>query len=612
MLSEDLTYNLPGYGLIQPTLFPYAAAVWGFFRDTGHIDRLKRTNQLGVLRNLYPGAHHTRYEYVIAQLALISELCKRRRGQNPLAPLGSKRTDFGTLGAIGTSPSGGEVLQCLTILANVGHLPQTFASQRALLHHLRTCVPARRAFRAGLPRQDRDAFDTVLARFHMYQVHYFIAVFLLERYRRRTDGHQMADFCQKIIRSFRARQLNDHALISLWELHRSVRRVTYLALDSLYTSVPFSLDFAAILLSLEQQADEVFNPFSQFQQALNGFERVMRHSVYLSPNAVIQFSRSTDRAVRECRSAPLGWSSLSALRGMLAPTTVSDDLFDPKRDALPLDWDKTRVLGLWYDFDSRAAPRTVTDTVELEEMLRRRVGPSRCRIGIEWDPATTRLSIGAALAPDLKPNRAMSTAFRIAYELARFESQSRELAGFGWLNDFQDDYENARRLVEFLLRALFGWNNRYRLRAARVRRKYPVVVGTGAARTASILRSFVRDPLTAKVLENPDDLHEIKVVQRTLELIAYQGVLIAFAGRVEVIDPVEGRQLGEFDGVVFLLSENNQIGCALIVEAKNMAHGHTAARHQLKTRLTTLDFPSTRYTLHDVETIGAYATISPL
>src|SRR6266566_717804 len=248
--THDLSYNLPGYGLIQPTLFPYAGAVWQFFDEAGHIERLRRTNQLGALRNLFPGAHHTRYEYVIAQLALISELCKRRRGQNPVAPLGSKRTDFGTLPAIGKAPTGGEVLQCLAILANVGHLPQTFASQRAVIRHLRSNAGAARVFRLGMPREDRTTFDAILGRFQLYKFQYLVALFLLERYRRRRDGHEIADFCQALLRSYMALPTMDEALLALWELHRSVRRVTYLALDSLYTSVPFSLEFASIFLSL--------------------------------------------------------------------------------------------------------------------------------------------------------------------------------------------------------------------------------------------------------------------------------------------------------------------------------------------------------------------------
>ena len=85
--------------------------------------------------------------------------------------------------------------------------------------------------------------------------------------------------------------------------------------------------------------------------------------------------------------------------------------------------------------------------------------------------------------------------------------------------------------------------------------------------------------------------------------------MIAFGGNTELIEPTEGRQLAELDGLVFLLSERNRLGSALIVEAKNIAHGNTAARKQLAKQLAVLGIAEARYTIYDVGTDGAFAAI---
>ena len=294
--GEYLRYNLPGFGPVRIRLFPSAQRVYDFLDQYNHVACLKEIDQLGPIRQVLPGAHHTRYEYLIAQLAIITELC-HLPGQQPAGlSLSRGRDTFGTVDGVDRPPSNGEILMVLALLGNIGHLPSTFSGERALMKFLRDYERPRRAFRIGLPADDREPFDRALEADKIYQFNFYIAAFLLNRYRRRDGGHSMADFGQSIIRSFlnSKRGDSDQSVIALWSLYRSVRRLTYLALDSHYAPVPFSLDLASIFFSLEHFLSDVFPEASAFQQALQRLEVVMRDTVYMGPEQLLNHARVSE------------------------------------------------------------------------------------------------------------------------------------------------------------------------------------------------------------------------------------------------------------------------------------------------------------------------------
>ena len=255
----------------------------------------------------------------MAQLALITELCQLEGPLPTGISLGRDRETFGCIPGY-KAPSNGEILQVLALLGNIGHLATTFSGERAFLKYLRDHPIARRAFRLGLPQEDRAAFDRVLSSFDVYRLHYFVALFLLHRYRRRDGGEEIVAFCQSILRSFISSRESsgDEGVTALWRLYRSMRRLTYVALDSYYAPVPFSLDLASIFFSLKEYLSDVFIEGSAFHDALTRLEGVMQDTVYLAPRTLLNRARLSDSILSglETREAQLG--SITAHWDLLA------------------------------------------------------------------------------------------------------------------------------------------------------------------------------------------------------------------------------------------------------------------------------------------------------
>ena len=73
-MIRTISYNLPGYGFASCYLIGQAIDLMDMLEDAGVLEKMKNTCQLGTMKYIYPGAHHTRYEYVFTQLMLISNV----------------------------------------------------------------------------------------------------------------------------------------------------------------------------------------------------------------------------------------------------------------------------------------------------------------------------------------------------------------------------------------------------------------------------------------------------------------------------------------------------------------------------------------------------------
>lgn len=296
--TKQIKYNLPGVGNINALLFPYGQKIWNFLEHYGHISRLKKVNQLGALRLVFNGAHHSRYEYLITQLAIVSELCKLYGPQDQKFSLSSEIDDFGSIDSLGKPPTKGDILQIYAILSNIGHLPGTFSSERAFLSFLKSDNDLKRVFKYGLSSKDYDDFEEVVNNFSIYKFNTFIASFLLGRYQRKDEGKEVANLCRCIIRSYNNYSSQDDERIKqMWRLYKALRRFVYLALDSLYAPVPFSIDISSLILSIDQYLEDIFYHESPFQIALGQIEDVMRDSIYLSSSSLLQLSKTSNDVI---------------------------------------------------------------------------------------------------------------------------------------------------------------------------------------------------------------------------------------------------------------------------------------------------------------------------
>ena len=579
-MQDKISYNLPGYGLIRPQLFPYTQEVFDFLKDYGHLKQLKETNQLGTLRKVYPGAHHTRYEYVIAQLALITELCYLKGPQEEEFRLSAHVSDFGKLNYIEDEPSKGEIIQILTVLSNIGHMTSTFAGERAFLHYISTDSVAKGAFRKGLPSEDIEEFDKALNSFNIHKINYFIALFLLSRYKRKKHGTQIIPFCQNIIRSYLGREGNkDSRMGPAWELYQSIRKLAYLALDSLYTPVPFSLDLSSIFLSFDHYQKEVFARESSFQDALSRLEGVMRDSVYLAPKALLQIAMTSENTYEKL-SIQETEGNIGGIKPILSPKSnlsIFSDALSEGQDYAEVE----RYVALSFDCSPSIRNRELVNTVEWEIETRSRVGIRFSRFGAEWDPSQTHLRIAAAVEPNCQSDKIEEVSFRIARELSKLEIQLSKKMDL----DEASRYENGKSIVEFLCRSLWGWEKRYQLRDRFIGKNHLLFINNGSTDTADLL-SKCANSAKERALLDQDTLHELNVLTQELEDVQYRGLLAVYAGSLVVAN--QTREVVEFDGIVFFLGREQQNRRGFVVEAKNKNMGSTEARNDLEEKASKL------------------------
>lgn len=600
-------YNLPGFGLVRTCLYPTAKRFYDFVDNYDHVKCLSDIDQLGPIRQVLPGAHHTRYEYLMAQLAIITELCQLKGPLPTGLSLTRCRDTFGTLEGVRKGPSNGEILMVLALLGNIGHLPSTFSGERAFMKWLRDRPGPREAFRLGIPDEDRPFFDHTIDEDRIYQFNYCIAIFLLNRYRRRTSGHSIADFGQAIIRSF----VNvtpddaDQPLAALWSLYRSIRRLTYLALDSHYAPVPFSLDLASIFFSLEHFLSDVFLNESAFQNALRRLEGVMRDTVYMGPDPLINHARVSDTVLKSLDSIDPEPRTIGALWQILGPDrNVAEHFQTPKRDKeRDIRGDKV-TLQLSYDIDPVTSNQLLPDPIEWERAARTAVGLRSCRFAADFDPTRRHLKVTAAVAGDTKPGIARKVALRVAKQLLDFEG--RVVAANVKLSPSQDT-ENGRAFLRFLLPQLLGESRRFRLRTMPAVESSPVVRLYGSTRAAERVSAYRRWAGKSPYFTQ-DTLNEIDQLEHALRAVDYRRALVAFAGSTEVVEAE--RIVAEFDGLVVLLSRDTSQPILLVVEAKNTSHGHTAAANQLRDQFDRLQIPAGQFYVEHLGTKGAYATIT--
>lgn len=72
--NKILEYHVPQLGKIPAQFYSLATETYNLLDNYGHIDRMREIDQLGVIRSVYEGAHHSRWEYVMLQLGLIYKL----------------------------------------------------------------------------------------------------------------------------------------------------------------------------------------------------------------------------------------------------------------------------------------------------------------------------------------------------------------------------------------------------------------------------------------------------------------------------------------------------------------------------------------------------------
>lgn len=587
------SYNLPGHGLIHYHFFPYAQITWDYLERHGRIRYLTKTDQLGTLRSIFPGAHHTRYEYVITQLATVCELCNLKGHQPVGFSLSSKLSgDFKLEGQ--SKPSKGDALQCLIILSNAGHLSTTFAGERALLEFFRTNINARRAFSRGLTKSVQEKFINSIQNYQNLNLHKYITLFILNRHKKTDKDREISDFLTKLFFSY---MQSDIIFNKICLLHESIRKLTYIALDSLYTPVPFNLDLGSIFLSLEHFLDDVFRHESEFQAALNQLDIVLRDSVYMSPQAVIHYSRITTSTVNRLKDNSHKLSHIIGLKNIFEPKDNDLDIFLSEQEKIKVIPKIFKKITLDYNIDQS---KLQFKTVETETKYRKSPKSNTSNLGCLIDYSNNLLRFTGSVNEGCNRSETCLAAFKLIKELASFELEARTQES----HIIESHNNNLVRILNFLISSVFGWDNQYRTRD--LENSQPnIFLSRGVSSVKNRIKKTTIEYEKEDLLSS-DTINQIKVLQETLDLFPYRGFMLAYIGETEVIK--DSKIVTDFDGLAFYLGTASCSKC-IVVEAKNKPCGHTEAHKQLNDRLKKIFKKDVEWEMGYINNKGAYASI---
>ncbi len=578
-------YNIPGNGEFTTNIFRHTEYLIEFLENYGHIDRLRNISQLGRLRDIFPGAHHNRYEYVFLQWTLISEISKQK-GNN--YGFSSERLFFDKISNSSKYPSSSEIIQCLILLTNIGYSDGTFAANRAWLHVFKENKDIKKLFRAGLNKIDRPLFDQLIDESNFYNLNIFFALFLLSRYKR-TDNSGCIEFASKLLRAYFIRDSSNVHLTKIWDVYSNIRKIAFLALDSIYAPVPFTLNLTSIVLSFGKYYEEIFIKKSAYKNALDELENVLQNSVYLNSESILNTNKATEEIVQYIYSKKNELTTISNLFKVLKCNSEIDNKW--KSYNRP-DWNSQQIISLNFENTKGFLPLEIAnDSYKWEIKIRNRIGKSKIRIGALTNIEKNVLKISASII-DEKFFERLKTALNLSYELIKLTRLFKE----DYYNP--DNVENSEKLFSIILKSIFGWDKRFILQAHDVRYN-PFIIEDGKYKTLKAIDKYidkVKNEITA------DQLCEIEQTRKAVEKFNYSGITLVFTGAAKIFNANKNNEVAEFDGLLIYPKKNLTEYFFYIIESKNYPNGFSDAQKQLSKRLRTLTPDSFSYSIEKLST----------
>jgi len=299
MPEGTLKYHIPSLGELKSDLYTNSSKTFNLLNKNGHINRLKEIDQLGVIRNVYEGAHHSRWEYVMVQLGILHRL---NTNDIDLGFKPSKSTGLSSNVSIGDGKTTYlEVIQMWILLLNMGHLPGTFSSEKAFLKCIKEDSVLEKIIDDCFLSEDvKSYFKGIVKNENVYEFHKILSFFYLSKYR--ESDLELIDYLTKILEfnCIGSHVINKYDKYSeidkvffekarqhLKQIFFKIRQISYLYLDSKYGPTPFNFELETILINLPEYVSNLFvDSDSSIAQSINEFDKLLIETIYQSENSL--------------------------------------------------------------------------------------------------------------------------------------------------------------------------------------------------------------------------------------------------------------------------------------------------------------------------------------
>lgn len=512
-MIKELTYNLPGYGFANCFLIGQAIDLIELFESTGIIEKMQNTCQLGTMKYVYPGAHHTRYEYVFTQLMLISNIASvENERRNIELSLSSNLKEYEVLGY---NVSGSALMQCLAILSNAGHMYDTFTADKIILRLLCESRLKRtnfyKIYKRNLPVSIRGKFDEILNTGNYYKLHLFHILHVLGSMCRSNKFKKLCELC-----SYVSTQLIDPSLIKnesterIFYLYKKIRKIAYLSVDMVYTPASFGANLNRMIYSIASYVDDLFDENSAMNKSIGQLEEIIHQQIYDSAFCILNSSRIEQEDYGKYKAISSKITDVFQLRSFL------------KED------------NKYSQLHSVSQPKVLKAIIEKSTLL----------LFKPWD--TDNQMYDLSKEADVASKLPLS---RVVYGTQPAQNFRRMYTAYGLMSDSEDIQKDTQTIIAHSISInAYGKHNQIDLLKFAIKSIYQygkyffnitspkgisiddcVFIGTGSKKVSR----EIRKRFTIENISDPDQLHEILSCANLLESLEYAGTVICFVGGVK-------------------------------------------------------------------------------
>lgn len=559
-MIRTTSYNLPGYGFASCYLIGQAIDLMDMLEDAGILEKMKNTCQLGTMKYIYPGAHHTRYEYVFTQLMLISNVISV---ENPQYTVDFARTsNLSEYEESGYKISGGAVMQCLAILSNIGHMYDTFTSARMVMKLL---IESRanktmfyQVYRRNLPKDVWEKLDYILDSGNFYKIHLFNALHILQGLSHSVKRKELCKLCIHLVTQLVNPDLiHNEATNRIFFLYKKIRKIAYMSVDMVYTPASFGANLSRMIYSIPLYVNDLFDNSSAMNKSIEHLEDIIHKQIYNSPFCILNAARIVQEKYDKYKTL----------------TEEIDDIYDIRKFLLEHE-DKYSKLHC------RTQPKAIKKLSSIGTLLLSKERPiDKNKEQIE-DEMLAKLPM-SRIAFGLQPTQNLMTTYT-AYGLLSTEAVQKDVKAIISHAISFDTYSETEKLelVKFAVQSIYTYGEYFFnfTTVSGIPINECVFIGNGCKKIAHEIKS----KFTENNVLNKDQLHEVLSCANVLENIQYSGLALCFVGGIKANKYKKSEKIDELDGFIYLPNRQDEMPFAYIVEAKNYVHGERDAERQLQ------------------------------
>lgn len=566
-MSKVISYNLPGYGFADCFLFGKAVTLMDLLENYGLIEKMKNTCQLGPMKYVYPGAHHTRYEYVFTQLMLISNVVTSKGGTGRSIELSLSAN----LCEYENKVSGGELMQCLAILSNAGHMYDTFTSSKLLMCLLKESQTCKGKFytvyKRNLPDSIQKSFDELLSENNYYKLHLFNMCHLIKGFSRTATNIELCTLCIHFLEQLiNPKLIKNEATQRIFCLYKKIRKISYLSIDMVYTPASFGANLNRMIFSISSFVDDLFNEDSSMNLSIQQLEDIIHKQIYDSAKVILNSTRIEQENFQNYEQTTLAIKNIYDIRDLII--------------------EKKSPYCSLRSYQSSKAFKQILPKSEL--LLSHQLSCKNSDNLLNFDHkitsaiSTYRIAFGTQISQNLQRQTA---AFALISN-ANICSDSQTIIAKAIEYTLYSDTQKID-LVKYAIMSLYKYGEFFFTCSSPIGINVNdcVLIGRGCKSIAN----QIRKNFTSHNVTSSDELHEILSCAEVLDNISYSGLVLCFVGGIKASKFAQTQKIDEIDGFLYFPTKATATPFAVLIEAKNYKGGENDAAKQLKDTLKFLN-----------------------